>query len=126
MAIMASVLVVEDDSILAHCIEAHLAREGFEVDVVGGTFAALDRLDLRKFTAIIADVVMPPGMPNGVSLARMARIRDPGCHVILISGHADLAKDGELFGAKVFANPIDLDVLTAAIRKEIAGSARGV
>jgi len=123
---MASVLVVEDDSVLAHCIEAHLAREGFEVDVVGGTLAALDRLDLRKFSAIVTDIVMPRGMPNGLSLARMARVRNPGCHVILISGDADLAKDGELFGAKVFAKPVDLDALTAAIRKDIAGSARGV
>jgi two-component system response regulator PilR (NtrC family) len=117
---MASVMIVEDDAILARSIEAHLSRQGFEVDVANNTFAALDRLDVRKFAVIITDIAMPRGMPNGVSLARMARVRDPNCHVILITGHAELARDGELFGAKVFVKPVDLDVLTAAIRKQIA------
>jgi DNA-binding NtrC family response regulator len=119
---MISVLIVEDDSILARSIEAHLVGEGFEVQVVGSTFAALDRLDVRTFTLILADIGMPRGMPNGLSLARMARLRNPTCRVILMTGYADLAEDGDLFGAKVFPKPIDLDALTAAIRKEIANS----
>src|SRR5690349_548010 len=106
---MASVLIVEDDATLARSVEAHLTRQGLDVYVVNSTFAALDRLDRRNFTVIIADIAMPRGMPNGLSLARMARVRDPGCHVMLVTGYADLAKDGELFGAQVFAKPVDLD-----------------
>jgi DNA-binding response OmpR family regulator len=117
-----SVLIVDDDATLAQSIGAHLTQQGFDVDVVNSTFAALDRLDQRKFTVIIADIAMPRGMPNGVSLLRMARIRDSACHVMLITGYTDLARDGELFGARVFTKPIDLDALTAGIRKGIAAS----
>jgi DNA-binding NtrC family response regulator len=119
---MTSVLIVEDDATLARSIGAHLTLQGFDVDVVTGTFAALDRLDQRKYAAIVADIGMPAGTPNGLSLARMVRVRNPECHVMLVTGHADLAKDGELFGTQVFAKPVDLDVLTEAIRKDIAAS----
>lgn len=125
---MANVLIVEDDAILAHCIEAHLNQEDFGVEVVCSTFAALDRMDLRKFAVIVADIGMPEGMPNGLSLARMARIRDPQCRIILMSGYSDLAKEGDRLGARVFVKPVDLDDLAAAIRQEIApsaGEARG-
>src|SRR6185437_2191343 len=117
---MASVMIVEDDSVLALSIEAHLRKQGFEVEVADNPFAALDRLDVRKFTVVISNIAMPRGMPNGLSLARMARVRDAHCHVILITGSADLTTDAALFGPRVFAKPVDLDVLPAAIRKEIA------
>jgi len=117
---MASVMIVEDDAVLGRSIAAHLSSEGFEVEVVESTFAALDRLDARKFNLVLSDIAMPRGMPNGVSLARMARVRDPQCHVMLMTGYADLAQEGDRYHSQVFAKPVDLDKLTAAIRKHVA------
>lgn len=120
---MNSVMIVEDDEILAQTLEAHLTREGFEVEVAANAFAALDRLDLRKFTVVLTDIGMPQGTPNGLSLARMVRVRDPQCRVVLMTGRVDFAQQGDSFGAQVFVKPVDLDALTAGIRKEIAAPA---
>jgi len=112
---MLRVLIVEDDNILGRSIAVCLAREGLEVDAVTDTFAALDRLDQRKYTAIVAGIGMPAGMPNGLSLGRMARVRDPKCRIIFIAGDAELAKLGETFGARVFVKPVDVDALLTHI-----------
>src|SRR5690349_12908397 len=119
---MVSVMIVEDDEILARTLEAHLTREGFEVEVAADGFAALDRLDLRKFTVLLSDIGMPQGTPNGLSLARMMRIRDPQYRIVLMTGRIELARQADVFGAKVLVKPVDLDELTASIRSEIAAS----
>ena len=74
---MPRVMVVDDDPIFAGTIEAHLKRAGFEVETAADSFAALDKLDARSFDVLLVDVNMPPGKPNGLSFARMARYRHP-------------------------------------------------
>lgn len=122
---MATVLIVEDDATLAGSLETQLSQTGLEAEAVTSTFAALDRLDAHKYEAIVADIAMPAGMPNGLSLARMVRVRNPQCRVVLMTGYADLAKDGDLFGARVFAKPVDVDALAAHIKQAIATGNEG-
>ena len=88
--------------------------------MTGNTFAALDRLDARKFTALVIDIGMPRGCPSGVSLARMARLRDTDCRIVFVTGYADLAQHAEAFGAECFVKPVDFDAVAAEIERPVA------
>ena len=53
------VLAVEDDSFLASVHRNKMAKEGFEIVVVGNGKEALDFLEKRKPDIILMDLIMP-------------------------------------------------------------------
>lgn len=119
---MQSVMVVEDDPAFAAAVEGYLTRAGFDVEIATDTFAALNKVEARDFDMLIVDIAMPSGMPSGLSFARMVRYRQPRSRFIFISGYKELAGVAAELPGKVFAKPVDLDVIVSEIRSQLAGS----
>lgn len=55
----ARVLVVEDESDIANLIQFHLAREGYQTEIVGSGRSALAAVDRHKPDLIVLDIMLP-------------------------------------------------------------------
>jgi len=53
------VLVVEDESDIANLIQFHLAREGYQTEIVGSGRSALAAVDRQKPDLIVLDIMLP-------------------------------------------------------------------
>lgn len=68
----------------------------------------------------LTDIVMPEGMPHGVSLALIARRYVQDVEVLFMTGHQHVLETvGELPG-KAFVKPVDLSELTQEIRRRLS------
>jgi CheY-like chemotaxis protein len=114
-----NILLVEEDEALRYAIAAHLSAAGLTVVAVGDAMAALAKLDDGRFDLLLTDVQLPGGRPHGLSLANMARHRYR-IPVIFITGHRELLDAEKFLPGKLFYKPLDLDALTAEIRRELA------
>ncbi|WP_035288919.1 response regulator transcription factor [Clostridium sp. KNHs214] len=68
---MSSILLVEDDSILAYSVEYTLKGEGFSVKCAGNVKKAKESFKEESFDLIILDVILPDG--NGYELCKEIR-----------------------------------------------------
>jgi DNA-binding NtrC family response regulator len=82
----ASILIVDDESMMQDALGTFLESEGYRVATAGGGREALTRIETEEFDVIVTDVVMP-GV-SGLDLLEQSRRLRPGSSVILISGHA--------------------------------------
>ncbi|MDB5410023.1 MAG: hybrid sensor histidine kinase/response regulator [Rhodospirillales bacterium] len=112
---MKTILLVEDDATLRHAIDRNLTDAGYRVVAAEDTMAALEEISAHEIDLLLTDIVMPPGKPHGLALARMARIRQPGAPVMFMTGYHDVVAQGGDFPGKVFQKPVDIDVLLEAI-----------
>ena len=85
----ATILVVDDEPLVADTLSAILARAGFKTHTAYDGVTALELAN--KFTPhlMISDVAMPE--MNGVELALTLVDEQPACKVLLFSGHATSA-----------------------------------
>src|SRR3989441_11306591 len=118
----AGVLIVDDDLALLQALpEAlRLRMGGVTVDTSDSAAAALDRIDVRDYDAIVTDIKMP-GM-DGLELLAEIRTRRPDTPTLMITGHGehDLVVDALRGGAYDFIpKPIDRDYLVAVLRRAI-------
>jgi DNA-binding NtrC family response regulator len=114
----ARVLIVDDDPALLEALpEAlRLRMSGVTVDAVNSAAAALDRIAVRDYDAIIADIKMP-GM-DGLALLAEIRGRQPETPTLMITGHGeyDLAVRALRGGAYDFMQkPLDRDDFVASL-----------
>jgi DNA-binding response OmpR family regulator len=80
----ARIVIVHDEPDFADPLTATLRSEGHDVATFTDPTIGLDALDAaRRVELLITCVNFPPGKPNGVSLARMARYRRPDIRVCL-------------------------------------------
>lgn len=115
---MSTILVVDDEFLLADILGLLLEDEGFDVVKVGNGELALEALECTHFELVITDYMMP--RLNGKELA--IKIRENAqlqpLPVILISGAQ--AHEGwdrpELFAA-VFDKPFDIPTLIAKVNE---------
>lgn len=111
----ANIIMVHDDP--GFVDEAAAALRLAEHDIV--TFAdptqALTALENSPFEILITRVRFPPGQPNGVALARMARLKRPGIEVRFTVA-AENIEYTEGLGEFVVA-PIDIPELVAMVTK---------
>ena len=116
-----TILLVDDDLALGGVIKDYLSEEDFEVIHVNDSMVALGVLDTgRKIDLLLTDIVMPEGMPHGVSLALMARRYVQDVEILFMTGHPHVLEAvGELPG-KAFVKPVDLAELTQEIRRRLA------
>jgi two-component system C4-dicarboxylate transport response regulator DctD len=118
---LGTVLIVDDEETLRQSASEWLALSGFETETAASASAALVRLALKRFDALISDVRMP-GM-DGLALLDAALKTDPGLPVILLTGHGDIALAVEAMraGAHDFLEkPYDADHLVAVLRRAVA------
>ncbi len=116
------VLVVEDDSSIAECIEFVLASRGYEVFLAGDGTEGLCRAERDFPDLIILDVVLP--RRSGLVLLERTRHWHPDPpRIILITGndeprHRDFALSRGADG--FFAKPFDVEDLANSVDRLFA------
>jgi DNA-binding NtrC family response regulator len=99
------VVVVHDDPTFADPLAALLA--GQDVALFTDPMAALDALDtVRTIEVLVTRVQFAPGQPNGIALARVARIKRPGIRVLFVA-HPKFAGDAADLGT-FMAHPVSV------------------
>ena len=114
MPLRPSILVVEDDQLVAETIVSLLTRD-YNVVQVASVAAALASLGRRCFDFVLLDCLLPDGSAETV----LAAIDDAGIAVVLTSGdlrEADRAAHDRVFLAKPFAQKALLAALDSVRR----------
>lgn len=114
-----SILVIDDEHIIADTLALILANAGFQPHVAYDGVSGLEIARAKKPEIVLSDVILP-GM-NGVELATKIRQILPGSRIILFSGQAVTAdmlesakESGEEF--EVLAKPVDPEELLSKLR----------
>ena len=86
------ILVVDDDDAHGAYVSALLARHGHIAELVNSGRAALGRLHIETFDALVMDVFMPE--MDGIELLRELKRQHPNLIVIGMTGSAAGFHDG--------------------------------
>jgi CheY-like chemotaxis protein len=119
-----SVLVVDDESIIAQLVADLLDGEGYEVETAADGRAALDRLAQRSYDAVLSDLRMPE--LDGLGLFRAIEQRHPELlrRFVFITGtSAQDEYQGFIDDAKVpvLTKPFDVADLLRVVQRLVAG-----
>mgnify|MGYP003646702186 FL=1 len=123
-------LIVEDDQDLSLLWQEELDDLGIDATVAHSRSAAMDRLLIGGYDAVIIDLNLPDG--HGVEVAEMTDFRIPGCPVVIVTGSGEFA-DGQIFNlcrnvAAVFRKTINMDDMYAFMqhlsRKSVGAQGR--
>ena len=120
-----SVLLIEDESILAKNICAYLARYDYEVRIATSAEAGLAEIDAFKPDIIVLDFNLP-GM-NGIEALAKIRAIDSQIKVIMMTAHGsiDLAVEAMQGGAYHFiSKPVALGKLRLLLEKAVQDERR--
>ena len=113
----ATVLVVEDDPVVAGITEQLVAELGYSILLAHNAREALDLLATQKVDAVFSDIMMPGGL-SGLELARKIRERLPELPILLTSGFSETYTNIREF--PFIAKPFQLGDLSVAMNKLIA------
>ncbi len=127
MPISAPLLLVEDDNSVRHTLTTFLDLEGYQVEAVSSTRAAMEKLLKGSYPIVISDIYLDER--TGLDVLRAAKESNEQCRVILMSARGSMetvmaATRGGAF--EYLAKPFELDDLLHAIQKaeaEIEGAA---
>jgi DNA-binding NtrC family response regulator len=116
------VLIVDDDTALLEALPEtlRLRMGGVIVETANSAAAALERIAVDDYDAIVTDIKMP-GM-DGLELLAEIRSRRPGTPTLIITGHGEneLVVRALRGGACDFIQkPIDRDYFVAALYRAI-------
>jgi DNA-binding NtrC family response regulator len=114
-----SLLLVDDDEDSTKILSELLEIKGYSVDVSPNGINALERMNDKRYAAVILDYMMP--YLNGDEVAEKIKEIDPGVGVLLMTGHKellDVRKQNEF--DFIFDKPVDLDQVVKALRKVIS------
>lgn len=119
-----SVLVVDDESIIAQLVADLLDGEGYEVETAADGRAALDRLAQRSYDVVLSDLRMPE--IDGLGLFRAIEQRHPELlrRFVFITGTSAQAEyQGFIDDAKVpvLTKPFDVADLLRVVQRLVAG-----
>ncbi len=82
----ASIVVVHDDPQFIELSVSALLDAGHDVRAFFSSMAAISVLEApEQLELLVSRVVFPEGQPNGVSLARMARVKRPGVKILFVA-----------------------------------------
>jgi len=121
------ILFVEDDPAVVAAYTIGLESEGYSVEAVSSTAAALDRLANDSFPIVITDIYLDER--TGLDVLRAAHDYNPGCAVIVITGHGTMETVMEATQGGAFdyvAKPFDLTRLLEVVGRaeEFLGNSR--
>lgn len=114
-----TILVADDDPVIRKLFEKRLHRDGYEVSVAADGAEAARMLDRKHFDVVITDLVMP-GDIGGIELLNIAKEKDLGIEVIVITAHSsiDTAVDAMKKGAVDYLEkPVNFDELFLRLEK---------
>ena len=116
---MASILIVDDDEAQLTILQRILKREGYAVETVGDSKAALEVLEDRMFDLVISDMWMSARF-EGRDLLREIKRSDPDLPVLIMTAYAELndavnlvAHEGAFY---YLEKPIQVDVLKREVK----------
>ena len=113
-----SILVVDDEPIIAATLAALLADEGYRVRQAFDGQQALDLIARDPPDLVVTDVMMPH--VDGVTLTRALRERGDGTPVVLMSA---VYADVDIPGVRFLPKPFDLDEIVRVVGRVLDASA---
>ena len=118
---MSTILVVDDEYLIADILSFALEDEGFMVVTASNGRKGLEILDRERPAVIITDFMMP--VMDGLEFATAVRALPSASQlpIILMSGaqaHIGMQRS-DLFDA-VLAKPFDIDLIIAEVKKLLA------
>ncbi len=114
---MASVLIVEDDDVIARGMAVHLAAEGFEPVVVNKGDQGLARLRYERPDVCVLDLMLPER--DGWSVIETARSEGIGTPIVVVSARGtehDRVHALEIGADDYLVKPFSMKELTARVR----------
>jgi DNA-binding response OmpR family regulator len=118
-----SILIVDDDAILAELLGLFLRSKGYETVAADDVSAAVSIIQRQQLEALIADSL--PGL-DGLKVVRAFRDKNPSGAIIFFTGLAadDTSELATSAGANVVLfKPVGLDVVDSTLRQLLAKSA---
>ncbi|MEN8161185.1 MAG: response regulator [Myxococcota bacterium] len=115
------ILVVDDERFFREAIRDVLGAAGLPVEVVETGEAALERLEERRFAAVVLDLQLPD--LHGLEVLRRARTIRPELRVVILSAHTEQASVLEalrLGACDYLAKPLHEEELVFAVRRALA------
>jgi DNA-binding response OmpR family regulator len=122
MAVLETVLVVEDDHALRRLIEQQLFFEGYHVISVEHGAAALHVLNTLTPALVVLDLVLP--WVNGIEVLATMRATADLCDVpvVVVTGSATTERDLVSFRPfVVLRKPLNIDGLTTIVQRAVRG-----
>ncbi len=113
-----SVLIVEDESVLAGAMRDYLSRHGFEPAVAASGEEALQALRQAEADLVILDYRLP--RMDGLEVLREVRQLAPGAAVIMLTAHGSVRTAVEAMRAGAFdylTKPVDLEELALVLAR---------
>jgi DNA-binding NtrC family response regulator len=118
----ATVIVVEDETIIRMDIAISLEKEGFVVLEAANADGAIEVLDQHPEIRLMFTDIDMPGSMDGLKLAEPVRDRWPPVKIIIASGHRHLSDDLLPIEGKFFSKPYDHARVISAIREMLVAS----
>jgi DNA-binding NtrC family response regulator len=119
----ARIVMVHDDEAFLTAAASALTAAGYDAALFSDPMAALDVLiEVRTAELLITRIEFGPGKPNGVALARIARVKRPGIKILFTASpeHAEHAAGLGMF----LPMPVDPGDLMGAVGQLLEASAR--
>lgn len=103
---MCTVLLVEDDAVIAQLMDEALEAAGHAVMWAADAHeaAAIAEMADRRIGALLTDIHLGPG-PSGVEVARLARAKRPDLPVIFVTAHPEGELVSQVPGALTVSKP---------------------
>ncbi len=117
---MASVLVIDDDAIIAELLESVLTEGGHQATAIG----SLEQLTVAPYDVVITDLLSasPYSVAAAGVLVAEVRRRVPGAPVIVCTAHRAAALDARAMGAEaVLTKPFDVEALLGLVHELTSG-----
>jgi DNA-binding NtrC family response regulator len=113
------IFVIEDDDATRYAYERALSRVGYQTTGYKSYFEAAEDIDKGAGALLIVDIQLPPGTPNGLAVARMARHHRPGLPIIFVTGYPELAEQSDAEMGPAMLKPVNLDLLVTAVGERL-------
>jgi DNA-binding response OmpR family regulator len=109
------ILLVEDDSDLAACLEVVLAEAGYLVDLVSDGAAAL-AVCARQPALVLVDFHLPGSLSGGELVRALRRACPIETHILIMSGLRESAETRQAGADGYLEKPFDIDFLLETLR----------
>ncbi|MBU7019301.1 MAG: response regulator [Theionarchaea archaeon] len=105
-----SILIVDDDHGIAETLADIFCEMGYDIDVAGNGYKAIEMVKMKIYDASLIDIRMP-GI-NGIETFKQIKRISPTTRVIMMTAYSleDLMKEATLEGVcQIMYKPLDID-----------------